>query len=315
MALELQSVRVMEVVHENDTILSLYLEPLTGALLPAFTPGAHIDLHLPNGLVRSYSLMNAPHDTGVYRLGILLDRHSRGGSAFIHRYLRKGVALKVSKPRNNFPVLKASRAAFIAGGIGITPLIGMARQLQAEGAQVQMLYCSRSASDMAFQDEVAEAVRDVLVHFDDVQGGAPDLSAFLQSCPNDTHVYCCGPAPMLSALDQVCAALGLRHVHTERFAGAEGSPTGGSGFSVVLSRSGQTLHHDGQRSIVDTLLEAGHSVSYSCKEGVCGACETVVLEGEPDHRDFVLSASERQSGKTMMICVSGCKSPSLVLDL
>lgn len=312
---DLQTVRVSRVVQETEHIISLDLShPGTGALA-SFDPGAHIDLHLPNGLVRSYSIMSAPADLSRYRLGILRDRQSRGGSSFIHQHLRVGAQIKVSKPRNNFPVLKAPRAVFIAGGIGITPLLGMATQLAGEGCTVDMLYCARSEAQMAFRQELDGFPGKLTVHFDDQQGGAPDLAMFLRKYPRDTPVYCCGPTPMLSALDTACSQLGLRNVHTERFAGVATLPANDTGFEVVLSRSGKALFHDGRGSLIDTLLKAGHPVSFSCREGVCGSCETTVLEGTPDHRDFVLSPHEREAGKTMMICVSGCKSPRLVLDL
>ncbi|MFK0312311.1 PDR/VanB family oxidoreductase [Pseudomonas sp. NPDC090233] len=312
---DLQTVRVTRVVQETERILSLELSQAGAGSLAGFDPGAHIDLHLPNGLVRSYSIMSAPADLSRYRLGVLLDRQSRGGSSFIHQHLRVGAQIKVSKPRNNFPVVNTPRAVFIAGGIGITPLLGMATQLAGEGCAVDMLYCARSEEEMAFRQELEGFPGKLMMHFDDRQGGAPDLIAFLRKYSPDTPVYCCGPSPMLKALDTACSHLALQNVHTERFAGVVTVPANDPGYEVVLSRSGRALFHDGRGSLIDTLLAAGHPVSFSCREGVCGSCETVVLEGTPDHRDFVLSPGEREAGKTMMICVSGCKSSRLVLDL
>ncbi|NWA03135.1 PDR/VanB family oxidoreductase [Pseudomonas gingeri] len=317
MSASLQTVRVRHITQETPSIVSIDLAPVESDRLPAFEAGAHIDLHLPNGLVRSYSLMSCPSDLSHYRLGVLHDRRSRGGSAFIHKHLRAGALLKASAPRNNFPTGNAARAVFIAGGIGITPLLSMARQLAGKGAAVELLYCSRSEGEVAFRGELEGLQGAVTYHFDDQHGGAPDLKTLMRDYPRDTHFYCCGPVPMLEAFDQACTALGIKHRHTERFCGAALSVSGteNRGFEVVLARSGKQLYHDGKGSLVDTLVASGQIVSYSCKEGVCGACETGVLEGTPEHRDFVLSTAERASGKTMMICVSGCKSDRLVLDL
>ncbi|KTB88178.1 PDR/VanB family oxidoreductase [Pseudomonas syringae] len=317
MGIGLQTVRVTGVTRHTPNIVSINLAPVGSDCLSAFDPGAHIDVHLPNGLVRSYSLMTSLTDSGHYRLGVLHDRQSRGGSAFIHKYLRTGVVLKVSLPRNNFPVSSARQAVFIAGGIGITPLLGMARQLAERGAAVGLLYCVRSEEEMAFRDELDALSADVSYHIDDRQGGAPDLLSFMQGYPADTHFYCCGPAPMLNAFDRACSSLGIRHSHTERFSGAAPPPPDAisKGYQVVLSRSGAQLYHDGKGSLLDVLIASGHTLSYSCKEGVCGACEVRVLEGALEHRDVVLSAAERASGRTMMICVSGCTSERLVLDI
>ncbi|MCI3946177.1 Ferredoxin-NADP reductase [Pseudomonas syringae] len=317
MGIGLQTVRVTNITRHTPSIVSIDLAPVGSDSLQAFDPGAHIDVHLPNGLVRSYSLMGTSAYSGHYRLGVLHDRQSRGGSAFIHQYLRAGVLLKVSPPRNNFPVASAKHAVFIAGGIGITPLIGMARQLKERGAAVELLYCARSEGEMAFRDELAGLSGGVSYHFDDQQGRPPYLQSFMQGFPADTHFYCCGPAPMLTAFDQACSSLRIRHSHTERFSGVVTPiPEGiGKGHQVILSRSGKQLHHDGQGSLLDALIATGHNVSYSCREGVCGACEVSVLEGALEHRDAVLSASERASGKTMMICVSRCTSDRLVLDM
>ncbi|WP_273819428.1 PDR/VanB family oxidoreductase [Pseudomonas asplenii] len=312
----LQTVRVRNITRETPSIVSIDLAPVGPGHLPAFEAGAHIDLHLPNGLVRSYSLVSCPTDLSHYRLGVLHDRQSRGGSAFIHKHLRVGGLLKASAPRNNFPAGSASRAVFIAGGIGITPLLSIARHLAGKGAAVDMLYCVRSAADVAFRGELESLPGSVNYHFDDQQGGAPDLEALMSGYPRDTHFYCCGPGPMLEAFERACTVLGIEHGHTERFSGAAlPVPGGAGGFEVVLSRSAKQLYHDGKGSLLDTLIAAGQSLSYSCREGVCGACETVVLEGTPDHRDFVLSPAERASGRTMMLCVSGCKSDRLVLDI
>jgi len=315
MSASLQTVRVRSITRETHSILSIDLTPVGPQPLSAFEAGAHIDLHLPNGLVRSYSLMNSPSDLSHYRLGVLHDRRSRGGSAFIHKHLRVGGLLKASAPRNNFPVSHAQRAVFLAGGIGITPLLSMARHLAGTGAVVELLYCARSETDVAFRDELASLPGAVTYHFDDQHGGAPDLENLLRGYPRDTHFYCCGPVPMLEAFERACNVLGIEHSHTERFCGAGPSENQGVGFEVVLSRSGKQLYHDGKGSLLDTLIASGQNLSYSCREGVCGACETKVLEGTPEHRDFVLSASERAAGKTMMLCVSGCKSSRLVLDL
>ena len=304
--------------HEAEGIISVELRPWGDTVFTPFEAGSHIDLHLPNGLVRSYSLLNAPSDQGRYVVGILRDRASRGGSRYVHEQLRVGTQLQISQPRNNFALdTRASHSVLVAGGIGITPIYCMFRQLLALGRSAELIYCARSRAEAALVDEISGLGAKVLYHFNDEKGGLPDLASYLAGRPADTHFYCCGPTPMLDAFEQTCERLGYPHAHIERFTAAEvpAAADAQDSYSVELSKSGKTVSVEPGLNLLDVLLEAGCDIEYSCREGVCGSCETRVLEGDVDHRDGVLSKAERAANKSMMVCVSGCKSRRLVLDL
>ncbi|MFG0632273.1 PDR/VanB family oxidoreductase [Pseudomonas sp. xss_2] len=304
--------------HEAEGIISVELRPWGDTVFAPFEAGSHIDLHLPNGLVRSYSLLNPPSDQGRYVVGILRDRNSRGGSRFVHEHLRVGTELKISQPRNNFALdSRASHSVLVAGGIGITPIYCMFRQLLALGRSAELIYCARSRREAALLEQIAELGAKVIYHFNDEKDALPDLPGYLAGRPADTHFYCCGPTPMLDAFESACENLGYAHAHIERFTAAELPPAEDAqdSYSVELSKSGKTLHIEPGLNLLDVLLEAGCDIEYSCREGVCGSCETRVLEGEIDHRDGVLTKAERAANGSMMVCVSGCKSRRLVLDL
>lgn len=306
--------------HAADDILRIELRPDQAEHFPSFEPGAHIDLHLPNGMVRSYSLANDSRETYRYVLGVLKDRASRGGSRYIHDQLRVGMRLKISAPRNNFPLdTRAEHSVLIAGGIGITPILCMARALHAQGKSAEVIYCARTRSSMAFIEDLSAINLPVTWHIDAEAGGPPDLTTLLRSKSSNlkTHYYACGPAVMLDAFERSCAALGYAHTHIERFAAIEvkAATNARQTYHVELRRSGQVLEITPERDLHQALLAIKADVSFSCEEGICGSCETRVLEGEPDHRDSVLTATERSSNKVMMVCVSGCKSDRLVLDL
>jgi len=304
--------------HEAEGIISVELRPWGDTVFAPFEAGSHIDLHLPNGLVRSYSLLNAPSDQGRYVVGILRDRSSRGGSRYVHEQLRVGTQLQISQPRNNFALdTRASHSVLVAGGIGITPIYCMFRQLLALGRSAELIYCARSRAEAALVEEISGLGAKVLYHFNDEKGGLPDLASYLAGRPADTHFYCCGPTPMLDAFEQTCERLGYPHAHIERFTAAEVAPSedAQASYSVELSKSGKTVSVEPGLNLLDVLLEAGCDIEYSCREGVCGSCETRVLEGDVDHRDGVLTKAERAANKSMMVCVSGCKSRRLVLDL
>jgi tetrachlorobenzoquinone reductase len=311
------TLRVQAIRYEAQRVVTVELMDVEGHLLPEYDPGAHIDLHLPNGIVRSYSLLGNPAHRDRYTVGILLDPTSRGGSRYVHQQLRVGTLLKIDGPRNHFTLDEdASNSVLIAGGIGITPIVCMARRLAEQGRQFSVLYCARSRAEAAFVAELSMLGGTVQFHFDDEQNGPPDLNAVLAAQPRDAHFYCCGPDPMLRAFESSCASLGYPHVHVERFAADQCmSAAQDSEYSVTLARSGNELRVTTGTTLLDTLLAAGVDVDYSCREGICGSCETRVLDGIPDHRDSILSRSERESNTTMMICVSGCKSKRLVLDL
>lgn len=308
---------VTSVVNPTSEVAVIDLAPPQGTSFPAFTAGAHIDLHLPNGLVRSYSLINPPSEAWLYRLGVRLNPHGRGGSAFIHRHLRPGARVRISAPRNQFPLLPAAgKAVLIAGGIGITPLLSMAGHLKEQDAPCELHYYTRTAKGAAFIGELAALGYPVNHYPGDGPQPRPQIAELLAYHGEGTHFYCCGPSAMLAAFVQACANQGINTGYIERFAAdLPIASVPGEGHDIVLARSGQRLFHSGTGSLLDTLIAAGLKPSYSCREGVCGACETQVLEGELEHRDCVLSDAERQAGRSMMICVSGCKSSTLVLDL
>jgi vanillate O-demethylase ferredoxin subunit len=312
------SVRVQAMRLEARGIVSVELTAADGATLPPFEAGAHIDLHLANGVARSYSLLNSPQERSRYVVGVAKDRNSRGGSRYVHEQLRVGAVLDVSLPRNNFPLdASAPHTVLIAGGIGITPISCMYEHLRSLGKSVELLYCARSREDAAFGDRLL-AQAGVESHFDQERGGAPDLRHYLagKGADADVHFYCCGPAPMLAAFEQACEELGLRNVHIERFAAApDAAPVQAGNYIAELARSKKTVPVPAGKSLLDALLDAGMDVQHSCREGICGACETPVLEGVPLHRDSVLSKGERAANRSMMICVSGCQGDRLVLDL
>ncbi|MDR5857753.1 PDR/VanB family oxidoreductase [Caballeronia sp. LZ062] len=304
--------------HEAPGIMSIELVPPRGERFPGFEPGAHIDLHLSSGLLRSYSLLNPCGETDRYVVGVQIDKKGRGGSRFIHDNFRVGMSVQLSAPRNLFSLDEnAGHSVLIAGGIGVTPILCMYRRLIELGRPVQMLYCARSAEHAAFIDELRALGGKLDVHFDDENDRRPaDLKAYLSQVPADAHVYCCGPAPMLDAFDAACEAVGITNRHIERFqAVPQAAPALNHGYSVELARSKKLIDVAPGATLLDSLLEAGVEVEHSCMEGICGSCETRVLGGCPDHRDSVLSASERATNQVMMVCVSGCKGEKLVLDL
>lgn len=304
--------------YEAEGIISVELRPWGDTVFAPFEAGAHIDLHLPNGLVRSYSLLNSPTDQGRYVVGILRDRKSRGGSEYVHSQLRVGMHLQISPPRNHFALdITARHSVLVAGGIGITPIYCMFRQLLALGKSAQLIYCARSRHEAALLEALSGLDAKVSYHFNDEKGLPPDLAHYLAGQSADTHFYCCGPTPMLDAFESTCEKLGYPQAHIERFTAAELPPSheAQSSYSVELSKSGKTLNVEPGLNLLDVLLAAGCDIDYSCREGVCGSCETKVVEGDVDHRDGVLTQSERAANQSMMVCVSGCKSRKLVLAL
>ncbi|MBR0854475.1 PDR/VanB family oxidoreductase [Bradyrhizobium liaoningense] len=309
--------RVKRITYEAENINSYELVAPDGAELPPFAAGAHIDLHLANGLIRSYSLLNHQYERHRYQIAVNKDPASRGGSAFIHHEIRAGDMVTASCPRNNFALVEhADRSILIAGGIGITPLLSMVRRLETLGRSWQLFYAARTRRAAAFLDEL-NTVRPNALHvdFDDERSGQVfDLAGIVARAPANAHLYCCGPAPMLVAFEAAAAARPADLVHVEYFK-AKQAPAVGGGFELRLARSNRIISVDPGKSILDALLEAGIAASFSCMEGVCGSCETRVLDGTPDHRDQFLSKEEQATNKAMMICCSGAKSKILTLDL
>jgi vanillate O-demethylase ferredoxin subunit len=309
---------VKSITFEAEDVISLDLRPSGPEALPPFTAGAHIDIALANGLSRSYSLANPQSETHRYVIGVQKDEASRGGSRLIHEAVRVGETLDASEPRNNFPLVEdAVDSVLIAGGIGITPLWCMAQRLHTLGRDWRLYYAVRSRCRAAFLDRLCDLEPAALhLHADDDHGGQVlDLAPIVAAAKPGTQFYCCGPLPMLAAFEAATAAhLPPDTVHTEYFTAREPVAWTGS-FEVVLARRGLTLFVAEGNTILDTLRAAGIEVPHSCLEGVCGTCETAVLEGVPDHRDSVLSPRERESNRTMMICCSGCRGERLTLDL
>ena len=313
-------VRLHAVRFEAEGIHSFEFRPLDGQHLPAFSAGSHLDVQLSGGLIRSYSLLNDPRERHRYVVAVARDRASRGGSSYVHDRLRVGDAVTVGLPRNNFPLDEgAADTLLIAGGIGITPMLCMVRRLQALGRPWRLHYCARTRRHAGFLDELMDLAGDqperVKLNFDGEQfGKILDIAAVVRDAAPATHLYCCGPLPMLEAFERATAHRNPSTVHVEYFTAKEAPATAG-GFEVELRRSGKTLPVPPGKTILDVVIDAGVSVAYSCLEGICGCCETKVLEGQPDHRDLLLSKEDQAANKTMMICCSGSKGAKLVLDL
>ncbi len=302
---------------ESDGVLSVELVDPQARDLPAWEPGAHIDLHLRDGLSRQYSLSGDPRDRKRYRLGVLREPDGRGGSAYVHDALRPGHTVGFAGPRNHFRLEPAASYVFIAGGIGITPILPMLARVEAEGATWTLLYGGRTASSMAFTGELASYGDRVTLHPQDVHG-LLDLDTLLAESRSDTLVYCCGPEPLLRAVEERMAAWRTGALHLERFAAPEApvrDPADEHAVEVVLAESGHTLHVGPETSILDALLDAGVDVLHDCQEGICGSCETKVIEGEVDHRDYVLTEQEQAANDCMMVCVSRACGKRLVLGL
>ncbi|GIJ20712.1 PDR/VanB family oxidoreductase [Micromonospora lutea] len=285
-----------------------------GGDLPAWTPGAHLDLELGPGLVRQYSLCGDPADRGTLRIAVQLEPEGRGGSRHVHERLIPGATVRVRGPRNNFPLVAAARYLFVAGGIGITPIGPMVAAADAAGADWRLVYGGRSRATMAFADTLRAKYGDrVTLHPQD-ETGLLDLDALLAR-PADGLVYCCGPESLIAAVEQRCRTWPAGTLHVERFtplAPVDGADTA---VEVELTLSGRTLTVPPGTSILEAVEAAGVQVLSSCREGTCGTCETPVLAGVPEHRDSLLTEAERAVGDTMMICVSRSVTPRLTLEL
>jgi ferredoxin-NADP reductase len=299
-----------------EGVVILELRDPSGAELPAWSPGAHIDLQLPGGLVRQYSLCSDPDDRTAWQIGVLREPEGRGGSAYVHDEVLEGAEIDVRGPRNNFELVPSPRYVFIAGGIGITPILPMAAAAERAGAEWEFHYGGRTRTSMAFLDtlDAAHGPRVTLHPQDEV--GLIDLPRILGTPQPDTKVYCCGPEPLLLAVERACAAWPDGALHVERFSPKEqGEPVLSGSFEVELASSGLTVTVPPDRSILEVVEEAGIPVLSSCQEGTCGTCETPVLEGEVDHRDSLLTPAEQAANDTMFICVSRAACPKLVLEL
>ncbi|AKH42898.1 ferredoxin-NADP reductase [Altererythrobacter atlanticus] len=288
-----------------------------GGSLPPVAPGAHISLHLPGGMERQYSLLHAGENLKAYDIAVKREEDSRGGSRWIHDRLRVGMRLQVSPPRNHFPLDEgAAFSLLIAGGIGITPIYAMAHRLRDLGRPFELHYTVRSRSDAILLDELSQW-ENVTIRIGEESAGAPfALARIVGDAPADAHIYCCGPNGMLEAFEEAgrASSRSADHMHVEYFEARFEAATDHQ-FTIELARSQTELVVPAGKTILEVLRDAGIFVSYSCSEGVCGACETTVISGIPDHRDSILSEEERQANATMMVCCSGAKSDKLVLDL
>jgi ferredoxin-NADP reductase len=302
-----------------DDIVELRLAHPDGLELPAWTPGAHIDLVLHDSLVRQYSLCSLPSERDAWRIGVLDAPNSRGGSKYVHRELVEGRRVRVRGPRNHFPLRSSPRYLFIAGGIGVTPLLPMIASAEATGADWQLFYGGRSRGSMGFLDELA-GYGDRVELWPENERGMLDLPRILGASRSGTVVYCCGPEGLMAAVEEACSGWPAGSLHLERFAPkAPGDMPAGAldSFDVVCQQSGVTVPiRSSAGSILEQLESAGvESVFGSCYDGVCGTCECPVLEGEPLHRDSFLTADQQAAGDVIIPCVSGSRSERLVLDI
>ena len=306
---------------EAEGICSFELVHPQGQALPAFTAGAHVDVHVAPGLVRQYSLCNDPAQRDGYRIAVLRESQSRGGSAGMHEQVRVGQLLTISAPRNHFELAAgAVRSLLLAGGIGITPIWAMAQALHAGGENFELHYCGRTASRMAFVPALTEAAfaAQVQVHADD---GDPaqrfDAQALLAAPQAGTHLYVCGPAGFMNHVLETARLHGWpeQQLHREFFAGTATALESDGAFSVRLASTGQSYAIAKDKSVLEVLTAAGVDVPYSCASGICGSCLTRVLEGVPEHRDSFLTDSERAANDQFTPCCSRALTPLLVLDL
>lgn len=316
--------RVCSMRWEAAHILSVELQPADNlTCFPEAEAGAHIDLQLGNGLIRSYSLIN-PGENHRYVVAVLNDANSRGGSRFVHEKLRVGDVIEIGSPRNHFRLDEnAANSVLLAGGIGVTPLLAMFKRLVLLGKTARFIYCGRSRAGAAFIDEIKKieemaptgSVSTEFI-FDDEQGGPPDIASLLTGNSATTHFYCCGPTSMLDSFEAATQRLGYTNVHIERFKVAlMEEVTSKSGYTVELRRAKKTFEVAPGMSLLAALQSQGVSPALSCQEGLCGTCETKVIAGEVVHRDSILTAAERAANKSMMVCVSSGRCGHLVLDL
>lgn len=310
--------RLQQIRWEAEDIASYEFVAANGAALPAFNAGAYINVHLPSGLVRSYSLSNNPAENTRYVIAVRHERKGRGGSIWMHRSLHIGDVLAISPPANDFPLEETAPASvFIAGGIGITPILSMLERLETLQRPWQLHYASRSPIGTAFTQRLAELDRGrgwVQHCFSTTRTHRLNIADIVAAAQPQVHLYCCGPNPMVDDFERACKSRPAVQVHFERFASSQAAAIEG-GYTVELRRSGQRFTIEPGRSILDTLLEHGIDVDYSCSSGICGSCRVNVLEGEPDHRDDCLSEAERSENCSIMVCCSGSRSSTLVLDL
>lgn len=315
------AVRVARKQQEAVDICTYELVAVDGGPLPAFSAGSHVDVHLPGGLTRQYSLCNDPTESHRYLIGVLRDPASRGGSAAMHDLVAEGQLLQISAPNNHFPIAHdARRHLLLAGGIGVTPILCMAERLANTGADFEMHYCTRSPERTAFHQRIAGSAfaSKVHFHFDD---GAPEqklgLAALLSAPADGVHLYVCGPKGFMDAVLNTAREKGWpeAQLHYEFFAGTVTKSDSDASFEVQLASSGKIVVVPSDKTVVQALADAGIDVQVSCEQGVCGTCLTRVIEGIPDHKDMYLTPEEQAANDQFTPCCSRSKTPRLVLDL
>jgi vanillate monooxygenase ferredoxin subunit len=314
------AVKVLRKKQEALDIASFELARPDGSALPGFSAGSHIDVQVPGGLTRQYSLCNDAAENHRYRIAVLRDANSRGGSTGMHDAVKEGDMLLISEPRNHFPLVHAQRTLLFAGGIGVTPLLAMAQRLANSAADFTLHYCTRSAERTAFRDEIAaSSYQDrVQFHFDDGDAGQKlDLQAALGQPQAGTHVYVCGPTGFIDFVIKTAEGMGWNkeQLHVEYFGAAAQDTQGDRAFQVKIASSGATYDIPADQTIVHALQEHGIEILVSCEQGVCGTCITRVLQGECDHRDLYFTDEEKAKNDQFTPCCSRAKSPLLVLDL
>jgi vanillate O-demethylase ferredoxin subunit len=314
------AVKVLRRTQEAVGIVSLELARPDGSPLPAFSAGSHIDVQVPGGPVRQYSLCNDATENHRYRIAVLRDPASRGGSTGMHDAVREGDTLQISEPRNHFPLVHARKTLLFAGGIGVTPLLCMAQRLAAIGADFTLHYSTRSRDRTAFYDEIVASpfAQRVQFHFDDGEPGQIlNVPAAIGAPDGDTHLYVCGPGGYINHVVQNAQGMGWPqdHIHLEYFSAAPQDHSADAAFDVTLASSGKTVRVAAGQSVVQALQAQGIEILTSCEQGVCGTCITRVLEGECDHRDLYFTDEEKAKNDQFTPCCSRAKSAVLVLDL
>jgi ferredoxin-NADP reductase len=308
-------VAVRQLRWEADGVVSVQLQSCAGGPLPSWEPGAHIDLVLPTGIQRQYSLCGPVGERSYYQIGVRRERTSRGGSEYVHAFLRPGQRLTLAGPRNTFELQPATSYLFVAGGIGITPILPMVRQAESWGLDWHLLYGGHTAGSMPFLGELRDYGSRVSFYPSDADARIP-LTEHLTEIRPGMKIYACGPAALLTALEEAVSHWPAGTLHLERFKPRSRMPsTDDRPIEVECAASGKSVTVAEGQSILTALEDAGVNVSSSCRSGICGACETTVLEGVPDHRDDILSEAERAANDRMFVCVSRSQTPRLVLDV
>ena len=314
MSEEIRRVQVQSISEIAEQVLKFTLTAADGRPLPIFEPGAHIDVYLPNGLVRQYSLCGKNSDQ-FYTIAVKRDEASRGGSISLHTQVKVEDFLAISTPRNHFPLLNSEKKiVFIAGGIGITPIYSMIQLLQTQNRDWELHYCARAPEKAAFYNELIQLdATKVKTYFSEKP--ILDLESLFSSFEDGFNIYCCGPAGLMNAVEKISEKYTLQKLHFEWFSAPTNQIYENHPFEIELKKSHVVLSVPNDKSILAVLRENGFSPLSNCEQGLCGSCETALLEGVADHRDSLLSDEEKDANKTIMICVSRAKSNRLVIDI